>query len=712
MMKVKEMMNRFRRQRIATSTSDARQSVISKQSIVIAPGEILHLQSTDLLKRPCPWCQEFKLDKRRERGLLHESERFLKGAESGCSRCLLLWAGVLKLIDWKGVSLEDLQTPHTQKFFENFQKAGIDWLQLRFFTKFDQRLCSSPMVGTHRPLNGTRRSRVDGIVVEWLRECVEKHDCQGNTATLPSRVLDVGSSSKDGISLYVTDQEMEPYAALSHCWGGEVPMKTTTLNYEARQNHIAVDDLPLSFKDAVEVTRRLGLRYLWIDALCIIQDDLSDWEVEAREMSTIYGDAHLVIGADGAKGAEEGFLRDSPEYNSMHADEKSALVAVVDDEQADVYVSTCPKHYDTCSLLDKAVSSEQYEDVVENPLSQRAWAFQEQFLARRMVHFTKEEMVWECRSRYRCECTQFDDSRQGTSKKDDWISGDTAKMGIQWYSFVNEVCARQLTFKTDILPCLSGLAAQMEASMMGRYMAGLWEQDLLLGLTWSYKQLQTRILPQQAPSWSWASLEGPGSPYRLLRQEWDSIALKVPHAQILDAECIPKGQNAYGAVSQGQIKMMAPCVRVEVMENENAANEVNPSHWIIKRLAAERAVQVSEAELQIPANADSRLSFEGPYVFYAVLIAEIACIKEEDSESDDSEYEPADNEGRKLWKGPSETFGLIIRERLAEESNRFERVGSFSGFAFWNGENPFGNDKKQQVLNFFEAAQERTIMLL
>ena len=705
-MKVKEMMNRFRGQEIATSTNHARQSVIPNQRIVIAPGEIIHLQSADLLKKPCSWCRENKLDKRRSAGLSRPSERFLKGAESGCSRCLLSWAGVLKLMELKKVCLEELRSSETD-------------IDFRFFTKSDQRPCSSPIVGTHRTLDGTRRSRIDSIVVEWLRECVEKHDCQGST-TLPSRVLDVSKSSAGSIHLYVTDQEIEPYAALSHCWGGEVPMKTTTLNYEAQQNHIAVDDLPQNFKDAIEVTRRLGLRYLWIDALCIIQDDLSDWEVESGEMSSIYGDAHLVIGADGAKGAEEGFLRDSPEYNLMHADARSALVAVVDDEQANVYVSECPEHYDTCSLLDRAISSEQYEDVVENPLSQRAWTFQEQLLARRMVHFTKQEMVWECKSRYRCECTQFDDSRQRISK-DDWISGDIANMGVQWYSFVNEVCVRQLTFKTDILPCLSGIAAMMEASMMGRYcyLAGLWEEDLLLGLTWSYEELQTRMVPQQAPSWSWASLESHSSPYSLLRQEWESIALKVPHAQILDAHCIPKGQNAHGAVSEGHIEMLAPFVRVEIMENHNAANEVNPSHWIMKRLAPEGAVQVSEAEFQIPANADFHLSLEGYDCFSAVLIAEIACIEYEhvrpteerdDSESDDSERD--DEREVKLQQGPSETFGLVIRQRLAGEPNHFERVGSFSGFARWNGENPFGNHSKQQVLNFFEGAQEQTIMLL
>ena len=722
MIKVKEIMNRFRRQKIAaTSTHEARPSVVPEQKIVLAPDEIIHLQSADLLKRPCVWCVENKIDKRRDRKLSHSSERFLRGAEVGCGRCLLWWAGVLKLMSLKGVCFED-----TKKFFVHLQNVDFDYFRLRFFTKFDQSPCSNPMVGTHRTLDGTRRSRVDGIVVEWLRECVEKHDCQGSTA-LPHRVLDLSQASEGNISLYVTDGEIEPYAALSHCWGGEVPMKTTTLNYETRQNHIALDDLPPNFKDAIEVTRTLGLQYLWIDALCIIQDDLSDWEVESREMSSIYGDAHLVIGADGAKGAQEGFLRDLPEYNSLHADEMSALVAVVDDEQADVYVSECPEHYDTCSLLNMAIVSEQYQDVIENPLSQRAWAFQEQLLARRMVHFTKEEMVWECRSRYRCECTQFDDFRQRTFR-DDYISGDTATMGIQWYSFVNEVCGRQLTFQTDILPCLSGIAAQMEASMMGRYLAGLWEEDLLLGLTWSYKQLQTRISPQQAPSWSWASLEGRSSPYWLLRQEWGSLALKIPYAQILDAQCIPQGQNAYGAISQGHIEMIAPVVRVEIMENHNAANEVNSSHWIMKRLGVEPAVEVSETELQLPADPDSHFSLEGHDSFYAVLIAEIACLERnylnptDDSETssesseDSSDSDPAETpRERKVRQGPSETFGLILRvreRRAGGQSDRFERVGSFSGFARWNGENPYGVHGKERVLGFFGEARERRIVLL
>ena len=199
MIKVKEMINRSRRQKITTSTSDTRQSVISQQSIVILPREIIHLKSADLLNKPCPWCMENKIDKQRNAEPSHPSERFLNGAESGCGRCLLVRAGILKPMELEGVRLEESRTPHTKEFFEHLQKAEVDWLQLRSFTKIDQCRCESPMVGTHRALDGTRRSRVDGIVVDWVRECVEKHDCQTSTATLPSRVLDL-SQSYNGVN--------------------------------------------------------------------------------------------------------------------------------------------------------------------------------------------------------------------------------------------------------------------------------------------------------------------------------------------------------------------------------------------------------------------------------------------------------------------------------------------------------------------------------
>ena len=119
-------MNRLHGQRTANSTNDALQSVIFKPRMVIASGEIIHLQSGDLLKQPCSWCRENKIDKRRDARLFHSSERFLKGAEGGCSRCLLWWAGVLKMMDLKRGCLEELRTPHTKEYFEDLQNANVD----------------------------------------------------------------------------------------------------------------------------------------------------------------------------------------------------------------------------------------------------------------------------------------------------------------------------------------------------------------------------------------------------------------------------------------------------------------------------------------------------------------------------------------------------------------------------------------------------------
>ena len=333
-------------------------------------------------------------------------------------------------------------------------------------------------------------------------------------------------------------------------------MKTTKSNLEARQEHISLSELPQNFKDAVEVTLDLGLRYLWIDALCILQDDLADWEVESREMANIYGGAHVIIGADGAEDAEKGFLCDSHEFNANHSETKAVLVAVIDDEAADVFAFECPKHDIICSVLYRDVPSETY-NVMENPISQRAWTFQVQLLARRMIHFTKEEIIWGCKSHFRCECTQLDGAHQRVLT-DDWISGNIVDMVAQWYLFVNEVCTRNITVKSDLLPCLSGLAAQMDATLVGtnRYLAGLWEEDLLMGLTWSHEKPQRRVVPRQAPTWSWASLEGKSPPYRFLRRQWRSMAMKAPHAQIIDAQCVPSGQNAYGSVSHGHIKSL------------------------------------------------------------------------------------------------------------------------------------------------------------
>ncbi|EGZ72613.1 HET-domain-containing protein, partial [Neurospora tetrasperma FGSC 2509] len=164
----------------------------------------------------------------------------------------------------------------------------------------------------------------------WLWQCVDDHPkCRTalsgeifgfgsqnsslDVSKLPFRVLDVGSPGSLLVKLVETTTETPraPYVALSHCWGppDKQPLKTT-LHTIGDHMHpgIPLDRLPQTFADAVWVTRELGIRYLWIDSLCIIQDSPADWETESQKMGSIYEGATLTLGAAYARNSSEGLF--------------------------------------------------------------------------------------------------------------------------------------------------------------------------------------------------------------------------------------------------------------------------------------------------------------------------------------------------------------------------------------------------------------------
>lgn len=123
----------------------------------------------------------------------------------------------------------------------------------------------------------------------WLGHCAKNHDqCPkpSGIRRLPSRVIDLGTHPGDVPKLYITNGEQQPYTILSHCWGGDIACKLTSAllsDYQGRG--LPMEKMPQNFLDAIRVTRELGLRYVWIDSLCIIQDSTSDWGAEASQMA-------------------------------------------------------------------------------------------------------------------------------------------------------------------------------------------------------------------------------------------------------------------------------------------------------------------------------------------------------------------------------------------------------------------------------------------
>lgn len=175
-----------------------------------------------------------------------------------------------------------------------------------------------PIIGVGRQLfTDSSSNECVQLAASWIKECAESHQdyLRLEHTPLPTRVIQVGSDLEEPY-LYVSTQENADYIALSHCWGGMVPTTTTLATLEQHQREIRFSELPRTFRDAITVTRKLNIQYLWIDSLCIIQDSPDDWEREAAKMGTVYRNSLVCIAADGALNSHEGcFIEGHPSRN-------------------------------------------------------------------------------------------------------------------------------------------------------------------------------------------------------------------------------------------------------------------------------------------------------------------------------------------------------------------------------------------------------------
>ena len=228
----------------------------------------------------------------------------------------------------------------------------------------------------------------------WLQECRFTHPRCGKSSWSPSRMLDISQSS---IRLHIrksVDETLDigPYVALSHCWGQDPFLTTTRSNISDHVQSIDLTTLSKTFKDAAQISRDLDFPYLWIDSLCIIQDDIQDWYRESSQMADIFSKAALVIGATSSPTSNHGFL--GP--RRLHYEGNLDVMAAGSSGLRSVALKYRRKinHSD----------SNAHRPAAEGPLEKRAWAFQERYLAQRFLSFGEEE-IWECNTACHCECS-------------------------------------------------------------------------------------------------------------------------------------------------------------------------------------------------------------------------------------------------------------------------------------------------------------------
>jgi hypothetical protein len=239
------------------------------------------------------------------------------------------------------------------------------------------------------------------LALKWISKCDKYHkNCKatGNKNFLPSRLIDVGDKSSVDPSLLITANSFNllvgaKYVTLSHCWGSIEIKKLENANLADMKKAIVESSLPQTFQDAIRVTRELGVRYLWIDSLCIIQDSWEDWFQESSRMGDIYSNSYCTISATGAEDGSMG----------LFLDRKPPPVA-----KSSIYISARwdgqvhRKSYKHTGTLNH--DTKMWEREVDSaPLNQRAWVFQERFLSHRNLMFGRNCLFWECTSDHASE---------------------------------------------------------------------------------------------------------------------------------------------------------------------------------------------------------------------------------------------------------------------------------------------------------------------
>ncbi|KAI3608129.1 hypothetical protein WG66_006563 [Moniliophthora roreri] len=427
-------------------------------------------------------------------------------------------------------------------------------------------------------IRDVRSQQAYSLALECFRECVANHErCPKpiDSPCLPTRVIDC--LDPEHPKLFVSNATHGAYAALSYVWGGEQPNRTVTTNLNIYTKGIKVDLIPQTIRDAIEATKNYGLRYLWVDAFCIIQDSKEDKKVKLTQLRRIFRNAYVTIVASCAPSAFAGFLQDRspptsprPRLPFWCKDGRLGTVSV--------WLESAP--YDGSS----------------EPVNKRAWCLEENLLSARKFVYASDTLQYHCQTavssigkalrvtfawhRERLPDVMFVPDADIAKYVAGWKRGDWRKLHMAWSEIVHHYTGRMVTNPTDKLTAFGGVAEQFDrvwqsqpgdlaipTRVQSKYLAGLWEKFLPQGLLWMVEEGSLRARPTLylAPSWSWESVEGDIILIRALERRLEPTFIADP-AQLksceilgcdvgLDDERLP-----HGKVKSGLLKLRASMV--------------------------------------------------------------------------------------------------------------------------------------------------------
>lgn len=401
------------------------------------------------------------------------------------------------------------------------------------------------------------------LIQKWYNDCTTQHElCDLAPTTMPTRILDI--SEQDPLLVASAKIPLCEYVALSYCWGNpnkHRTLRTMTWNYTQYQAGIAFTAFPATLRDAISLARTLGFKYIWIDALCITQDDHDDWTKEAANMCRIYSEASLTIVASRSDGSD----------TSIFGTQKFSQFDMVLYRGLQLKVRTnLLKVHEINPVIPYGPDGD--------PVTHRAWTYQEAVLSNRSVHFTSDELRWECNTWRHCQCGQMS-KKFPLSYDPEYVEYESYRLWrvaeifpatsileayVIWRGHMVYYTSRMLTKDSDRLVALSGLAQRFSMVMQEKflikdaYLAGLWRGGLPEQLLWFVELRKFSVLhgrrhdrPSEwrAPSWSWASMEAPSN--------YLSSLIEEQRLEIIEATTEPLNADPFGQVKSGRLKARA-----------------------------------------------------------------------------------------------------------------------------------------------------------
>ena len=414
---------------------------------------------------------------------------------------------------------------------------------------------------------------------------MEKHNgacARGAGIFQPARLIDVGpvDGSKAPHLWIASDQQPDlqnilsrptvTYAALSYCWGNKLFSTLTSSTTKALKSSIPMDSLPRTIQDAIRIVRRLGIRYLWIDCLCILQgsdkEAQDDWARESGRMDQIYREAILTIAAASASNAHNGIFHQRSkakprcllEYPSVGKSGVSGTVAIG------------PSH-------------EKYPEKSE-PLHRRAWALQERILSTRILEYGTTEMSWIC------HCAEFTESGGVTDTSEslknvgsmvaEYVSPlheEAQLLSLRWISIVEDYSGREMTRVSDKLQALAGLAKVIYENSADRYLAGVWQARLPEQLLWKHlgkivngRREYPKPSSDRMPSWAWTSMNGKVEFCKYKSASFQTAGKLVrPRLRIISCKVESSLPGGFGDISGGKLVIEGPVKKIPTMRCES-----------------------------------------------------------------------------------------------------------------------------------------------